>query len=211
MESRIIEAAKRVFVRKGYEATKMSDVALEVGIGRTAMHYYFRTKEMLFNAIFDQLIDSLLPNVGMIMDEPTTCLEKVPKIVEQYMAVLEANPLLPIFVVNEFNRDPEHVYKAVLKDRGRVSPMLRLQRQLLDEMNRGMLKRVPLVYVASTLMSLVVFPMLVRNPLTTIFFGGNPGKFDEFMGERKAFITDVMLGLLTPDEVRNGKSGGERL
>ena len=36
MEPRIIEAAKRVFVRKGYEAATMSDVAAEVGIGRTA-------------------------------------------------------------------------------------------------------------------------------------------------------------------------------
>ncbi len=38
MESRIIEAAKRVFVRKGYEATKMGDIAADVGISRTAMH-----------------------------------------------------------------------------------------------------------------------------------------------------------------------------
>ena len=42
MEPRIIEAAKRVFVRKGYEAATMSDVAAEVGIGRTALHYYYR-------------------------------------------------------------------------------------------------------------------------------------------------------------------------
>ena len=47
MEPRIIEAAKRVFVRKGYEAATMSDVAAEVGIGRTALHYYYRTKEIL--------------------------------------------------------------------------------------------------------------------------------------------------------------------
>ena len=54
MEPRIIEAAKRVFVRKGYEAATMSDVAAEVGIGRTALHYYYRTKEILFDAIFGQ-------------------------------------------------------------------------------------------------------------------------------------------------------------
>ena len=44
MESRILEAAKQVFVTKGYEATKMGDVAAKAGIGRTALHYYFRTK-----------------------------------------------------------------------------------------------------------------------------------------------------------------------
>ncbi len=76
MESRIIEAAKRVFVRKGYEATKMGDIAADVGISRTAMHYYFRTKEMLFDAIFGQLMGALLPNIEMIVDEPVSCLEK---------------------------------------------------------------------------------------------------------------------------------------
>ena len=75
MESRVIEAAKRVFVRKGYEATKMGDIALEVGISRTAMHYYFRTKEMLFDAIFGQLMDALLPNIGVIVGEPTSFLD----------------------------------------------------------------------------------------------------------------------------------------
>ena len=43
MEAHIIEAAKRVFVRKGFEAATMSDVATEAGIGRTALHYYYRT------------------------------------------------------------------------------------------------------------------------------------------------------------------------
>ena len=52
MEPRIIEAAKRVFVRKGYEAATMSDVAAEVGIGRTALHYYYRTKEISVRRYF---------------------------------------------------------------------------------------------------------------------------------------------------------------
>lgn len=137
MESRIIEAAKRVFVRKGYEATKMGDIATEVGISRTAMHYYFRTKEMLFDAIFGQLMDALLPNIGVIVSEPTSFLDKIPKIVEQYTAMIQANPLFPIFVVNEFNRDPEHLYKTILKDPEKVKPLLLLQKQMQEEMERG--------------------------------------------------------------------------
>lgn len=199
MEVRIIEAAKRVFVRKGYEATKMGDIALEVGISRTAMHYYFRTKEMLFDAIFEQLMDALLPNIGLIVDEPTTCLEKIPKIVEQYMAMLQANQLFPIFVVNEFNRDPEHLYRTILKDPARIEPLLRLQKQLREEMERGLLKKMPLIYTASTLLGLIVFPMLLRNPLTSAFMDGDPRKFEAFLSERKTFIIETMIRLLTPD------------
>lgn len=74
-----------------------------------------------------------------------------------------------------------------------------------EEMERGSLKKIPLVYTASTLMSLIVFPMLARNPLTSVFFEGDPRKFEDFLQERKAFITDVMIRLLMPDEVQTVK------
>lgn len=200
MECRIIEAAKTVFVRKGYEATKMGDIAAEVGISRTAMHYYFRTKEMLFDAIFGQLISVLLPNIAIIVDEPTTCLEKIPKIVNLYVSMMQANPSFPIFVINEFNRDPEHLYRTVLKEPSRIQPLMKFKKQMEEEMERGLLKKMPSVYAASTLIGLVVFPMLVRHPLTTVFLDGDDKRFDSFIEERKSFISDMMIRLLTPDK-----------
>ena len=130
MEPRIIEAAKRVFVRKGYEAATMSDVAAEVGIGRTALHYYYRTKEILFDAIFGQLLSSLLPNIDRVLDEKSTMLEKMPVIVDLYMGIVRANPMFPNFVVGELNRDPERLFQTVLKDPKKIQPILRLRRQI---------------------------------------------------------------------------------
>lgn len=202
IEIRIIEAAKQVFVRKGYEATKMGDIAEEVGISRTALHYYFRTKEMLFDAIFGQLMGVLLPNIGLIMDEPTTCLEKIPKIVDRYVSLLQANPSFPLFVINEFNRDPERLFRVVMKDPARVAPITKLQKQMLDEMERGLIRKMPLIYTATTLISLVAFPMLARKPITEVFLNGDNERFDSFIEERKAFISSVMIQLLTPDSDR---------
>ncbi|MCD8134869.1 MAG: TetR/AcrR family transcriptional regulator [Parabacteroides gordonii] len=153
MENRILEAAKQVFVRKGYEATKMGDVAAEAGIGRTALHYYYRTKEMLFDAIFDQLIGALLPNLGAIIDENTSFLEKL-----QYVKTLQRNPLFPIFVINELERAPEHIYHSILKNPSRIEPIIRMRRQMEKEMEQGLLKKLPVYYVATTLISLLVSP-----------------------------------------------------
>lgn len=200
MEDRILEAAKQVFVRKGYEATKMGDVAAEAGIGRTALHYYYRTKEMLFDAIFDQLIGALLPNLGAIIDEDTSFLEKLPKIIDQYVKTLQRNPLFPIFVINELERAPEHIYHSILKNPSRVEPIIRMRRQMEKEMEQGLLKKLPVYYVATTLISLLVFPMLVRNPFTAIFMGGDAEKYEDFLQERIPFVTDIMIRLLTPDD-----------
>lgn len=69
-----------------------------------------------------------------------------------------------------------------------------------EEMERGLLKKMPPVYAASTLIGLVVFPMLVRHPLTTVFLDGDDKRFDSFIEERKSFISDMMIRLLTPDK-----------
>lgn len=199
MENRIIEAAKQVFVRKGYEATKMGDIATEAGIGRTALHYYYRTKDMLFDAIFDQLMDALLPNLEVIMDEDIPFLKKLPKIIVQYAKTLRSNPLFPIFVINELQRDPEHIYSSILKDPSRVKPIVRLQAQITKEMEQGNLRKMPLVYTATTLISLLIFPLLVRNPVTAIFLEGDTEKFDAFLEERIPYVTEIMIRLLTPD------------
>lgn len=200
VESRILEAAKKVFAEKGFESTRMGDVAAEVGISRTSLHYYFRTKEMLFDAIFARLMNTLIPNISLILDEPVSFLEKLPKIVNQYITVVKQNPLLPLFVISELNRDPEHLYKAAMKEPVRIQTVLRLRKQMTDEMEQGTLKKMPFIYTLTTLLGLVVFPMLASKPLTDLFLDGDPAKFEAFIEERKSFVADVMVNLLTPDK-----------
>jgi AcrR family transcriptional regulator len=197
MESRIIEAAKVVFVRKGYEATKMGDIAAETGISRTSLHYYFRTKELLFEAIFGQLISTILPNVEIIMNEDSCILEKLPLIIDEYLAAIRQNPLFPIFVINEMNRDPEHLFHAVMIHSKRIVPLLRLQEQMIVEMEKGLIRKRPLIDIASTLISLAVFPHLVRQAFTMVFLDGNREAFEAFLDQRSELIKEIMYNLLT--------------
>ena len=63
MEQKIIQAAKETFLKKGYKETNMSDIAAAVGLTRPAMHYYFRTKERLFQTVFGDILESFLPKI----------------------------------------------------------------------------------------------------------------------------------------------------
>lgn len=199
MEERIIEAAKLVFVRKGYEAATMSDIATEAGIGRTALHYYYRTKEMLFDAVFGRLLSDLLPNIGRILDEEATMLEKLPLIIEQYLSVIQSNPGFPFFVVTELNRDPQNLFRTVMRDPSRIQPLFRMRRQIEEEMEQGLLRKMPMLDVMTTLVSLAAFPLLVKAPLTAVFLEDDPARFDSFIDNRKVLITEIMTRLLTPD------------
>ena len=66
IESRIIEAAKQEFIKKGFEQTSMSDIAAVVGINRPTLHYYFRTKDKMFQAVFASIVAKFLPHIDTI-------------------------------------------------------------------------------------------------------------------------------------------------
>ena len=198
MEARIIGAARRVFVSKGYEATTMSDVAAEAGIGRTALHYYYRTKDIMFDAVFGQVAASILPDIDRILDDGGTMLQKLPRIITAYADLVRANPDLPLFIVNEQNRAPEHMIRVISRDRERIQPLLRFMRLLEEEMERGIVRRVRKEDLILTIVSLLFFPFLVRKPLTALFMEGQAEAFGAFMDRRRDLAIEVVTRMLTP-------------
>lgn len=200
IESRIIEAAKDVFVRKGFVQTTMTDIAGEAGIGRTALHYYYRTKEMLFEAICGQLMSSLLPNINAIMDGEGTMIQKIPLILDEYVKILLKNQHFPVFIISELNRDHEHFYRVILKNPDTTRPIIKLRTQLLDEMENGIIKKMPLPDVIMTAISMLVFPLLIQRPITDILLEGDNQKYQEFIAGRGRLAAKVVLELITPDQ-----------
>ena len=67
LEKKIIEAAKELFIENGFAETSMSDIAAKVGINRPALHYYFRTKDKMFQAVFGNIILSFIPKIHDII------------------------------------------------------------------------------------------------------------------------------------------------
>lgn len=198
METRILETAKEVFVRKGYVQTSMSDIAQEVGIGRTALHYYFRTKEMLFTAIMGQLMDLILPNIKLIVASDINIMEKIMLVIDQYTQALQENLLFPILILTEMNRDPEHLYRMILKDPVKIEPLLSLRYQVEEEMRKGNLRKMDLPDLVSSFVGIMVFPILIRNPLTSIFMDGDTERFKKYIEGRTPFIKETVIRMFAP-------------
>lgn len=197
-EEKILEAAKAVFIRKGYEAATMGDIAAEAGISRTALNYYYRTKENLFEAIFGQIIQTFLLRLEQVADAPVPFLEKIEPIAAQYTQLFIENPLLPMFVASEMQRDARHLLEVVKKLKENNYTIFKIVTQLTDEMEKGHLRKVPLIDVATTFMGMITFPVLARNLLTILFMDGEEEKVKTYLQERIRLVVDVMTGLLLP-------------
>jgi AcrR family transcriptional regulator len=120
-EQKIIEVAKHVFMENGLEKAKMQDIADKAGINRSALNYYFRTKENPFSVLIDQLFDGILPAIENLLGNKSSFFEKAKSIIEIHDAQLRQNDFIPRFMFIEIQRNPKSVYEYINR-----SPKIRM-------------------------------------------------------------------------------------
>ena len=100
-EQIILEAAEKLFLDKGYAATKTTEIAQEAGINHAMLHYYFRTKENLFNKIFENKVQYFLSSFTSAFNQDLPFLEKIKLSVENHFDFIGTNPKIPMFIMRE--------------------------------------------------------------------------------------------------------------
>lgn len=134
-EQKILQAAKDVFVKQGLHGARMQDIADAAGINKALLHYYFRSKDLLFNKVFEEAFLNYISTMNIWDEENMTLIEKLYKYVDTYIDFLVNYPLVPLFVVKELSENPQ-LFKEKIQARKQVknSPHLIdfLRRELED-------------------------------------------------------------------------------
>jgi len=196
MEHKIIEAAKSLFIEKGFAETSMSEIAAKVGINRPTLHYYFRTKERMFQAVFGMIIEQIIPRVqDFVTNRSLSVEERIGGVVDTYFHVLGQNPDLPLFVMREIQRAPGNLFTSIEQ-----SPMRQtvssIAASLEREMKEGGMKQVPLSYLFYNFYGLVTLPFLTKNLAERLMDDGNT--FDNLLMGFKPYIVMQIKKLLEP-------------
>ena len=100
-EQSILKAAEKEFLKKGFSGSKTTEIAKEAGVTHAMLHYYFRTKENLFNKVFEEKAKQLADTFLSRVDESLPFLEKIKCFIEAHFDLLTANPELPLFIYRE--------------------------------------------------------------------------------------------------------------
>lgn len=194
LEQKIIETARELFVKNGFEQTSMSDIAATVGINRPTLHYYFRTKDIMFKEVFSSVVESFLPRIQDIFTEDIPFGEKLERTVDQYFDAFEDNPSLPFFILGEIHRDIDHLL-CTIQDMNFDKYLKEIEKALINDMESGKLKRMPVPVVFSSFYSMLTFPFLSKNLIMTLFYD-TPDEFAVFIAEWKRNILRQMECLL---------------
>lgn len=180
-QEKIKDAARKVFLSKGYAATRTRDIAEEAGINLALLNYYFRSKERLFEEIMQEKVQKLLGSLVPIMSDATTSLdEKIERIVSSYLDVLSDNPDLPVFVLNELRRNNLALLQnAQLDKMVSQSSFIKQLREKRSDIN-------PVHFLVSIL-SMIIFPF-VAKPMLFLTGMANEKTFAPLMDERRELI-----------------------
>src|SRR6478672_3055632 len=189
-EEKILVAARKVFLNKGMDGARMQDIADEAGINKALLHYYFRSKDKLFEQIFFEVATAFLPRVFAILESNLTLFQKIQRFCEEYIGQLVKTPYVPIFILNEINRQPQAFLKKVL---GTNKPPFHTLLQQIDlEVKAGVIRPINPIQLLLNVVSLCLFPF-VASPMIELITGMNSKQFNTLMELRKKEIPALVI------------------
>ncbi len=189
-EEKILNAAQTVFIQKGMDGARMQEIADEAGINKALLHYYFRTKQKLFEAIFKKVFSKILPNIMEMVHSDLPIQEKLGIFIENYIDLLMKNPFLPTFILKEMNREPEFLASAI-KSTG-IHP-----REIFltfdKEMKAGNIREMDPRDLMINILGLSIFPFAAKPLMQIMFFDNDKKAYKQFLETRKKTVKDFIL------------------
>ena len=113
-EEKILLSAKKVFYQKGLKGARMQEIADDAGVNKAMLHYYFRSKDKLFDKVFEASVQSVTPVLMHVFLEESDLKSKITHLVEMLIDLFLKEPYLSNFIINELSQNPEKLFNNVL-------------------------------------------------------------------------------------------------
>lgn len=202
-EQRILDAAHSVFLRRGTAGARMQEIAAAAGVNQALLHYYFRSKDRLAEAVFRRAAMRLVPPVLEILSSDRPLADKVDAVIAHELDGLRQAPHLPGYIIAELTHHPERAGQLFVGLTGlthgqvasRVFTVLR--RQIDAEVKAGRMRRITPEAFVVNLVSLCIFPFAGR-PLVSALLGLDDSGFERFMRRRRRELPTFFMGALRP-------------
>ena len=198
MELEILKAAEQLFLDKGFAHTSTTEIAKMAGCNQTLIHYYFRTKENLFNRIFEKKLEYIIPKLFELSQQKVPFLERIRQIIEVHFSILLQNSKLPRLILNELNSNTQHtewLRKLLLE---KIKPyFLQFEKERKQAIRQGEIRPIESGTLLFDILSMNVFIFLAYPTLCTMA-GKTPEDFEQIVEARKKEAIILITNGLRP-------------
>lgn len=196
-EENILRAAKKVFTERGYNGTRLQEVADLAGINKAMLHYYYRSKEKLFRVVLSEAVRDVAPLIVGSLNSDRDVLGKLDDLVNNYTAFLLENPHLPLFIMHELSQNQGKFVTDFALSTGAQPVLSQFFEQVRVESEAGTIRDIKPVHLLLHVMSLTVFPFIVK-PMVTEVAKLPDEAFSQILEERAREVTRFLRAGLQP-------------
>jgi TetR/AcrR family transcriptional regulator len=190
-EQKILAAAEIEFLETGFAGARMQRIADRAGMNKALLHYYFRSKDKLFELVFNWKLNQFVPQVNEVLfDESVPFLEKIDRFVFTYLTMLRRNPNLPMLIISTLHRNPEfakRITHTIGTDFAKV---------MHQEVATGKIKSVDVHQFWISVMGMCIFPFVSR-PMVSHLFKLSEADFDRLIAERHIHVMQYARAILS--------------
>mgnify|MGYP001258216565 CR=1 FL=1 len=187
---KLIETAKELFLTKGVDRVGVREIATKAGINLSLMNYYFRSKEKLFETIFENVISDKAVALRQILDSELPVEEKIKRYVNTYIDILVTDPLHVSFVLSVVHRNYDNVGK--MKGIANLYNTEKFIAQLKHENEKGNIRPVDPEQIFISMISLILFPLAIK-PLIMERNKFDDKAMEKFILDRKDVVYKMLM------------------
>ena len=193
-EQAILEAAEKIFIQKGYTGARTTEIAEAAGVNHALLHYYFRTKEALFERIFLKKAAQMVDSLVNVFDSDLPFFEKLQFGIENHFDCILQDPGLPFFILREIIQNEDR--KQMIHQR--IAPIAyniieRLSVLMQEEIEKGTIRPVNAQDLLLNIVSLNVFSFVALQVLFDKKNNIPSSIFKQFLEERKKNNVETII------------------
>ena len=189
-ETGILNAAKRIFQQKGMEGARMQEIADEAGINKALLHYYYRSKQLLFEAVFKNAFLLLAPQLNKVLNDDSSLFDKIKNFTNNYISFVIKHPYLPNFIIQELNRNPDFITK--LTSEQHFPTIDKFKKQVQENIEAGIIKPIKTEQLLINIVALYIFPFIAA-PLLKGFLSINNEDYKQLVEDRKTEVSAFII------------------
>ena len=198
MEEAILKAAEEVFLEKGYALASTTEIAGRAGCNQTLVHYYYRTKEKLFESVFEKELMRFLSSFRDSGNQDLPFLEKMRVKIEAHFDFLLANQQLPFLILNELTTNPDRLLKLKGKYRPKVEEIFsQFSKDLKQAVRNGEVREIDTLDLLFSMASLNLSVFLLK-PVVNEVLEIKDELFLNFARRRRDENIEIVLNRIKP-------------
>ena len=167
-EKIILQAAEEEFLLKGFAGARTTEIAQKAGVNHAMLHYYFNTKEQLFEQVMAEKMALFRDSVTSVFEQSDMpVLEQIKEAMSRHFDFVRQNPLLPRFIINEISVRPEYIESLKSKLLPIAGNVFRKLQHSLDEASaRGEICQIDARTLLIDVISMNLF-VFIAHPIVT--------------------------------------------